>query len=307
MRILIIGGTVFLGRHIVEAARHHDLTLFNRGQSNPDLFPDIHQIHGDRDGIGDLGEYDAIIDTCGYVPRIVAQSAKLAGHYTFVSTQSVYADSSTPGADETAALIELEDPTTEQVTPETYGGLKALCEQTLDPDRSLIVRPGLIVGPHDPTDRFTYWPVRIARGGDVLVPNPPDAPLEFTDVRDLAQWIVASAERRLAGTFNTSGQMTRRDLFDACLVPGANLVWADKAWLAEHEVAMWVDLPLCIDVQGFCTRSTKKATEAGMQYRPVSDTVRDTREWAGDRKLKWGIDPEREAELLRSREDQGRQ
>lgn len=300
MRILIIGGTVFLGRHLVEAARHHELTLFNRGQSNPDLFPDINQIHGDRDGIGDVGEYDAIIDTCGYVPRIVAQSAKLPGHYTFVSTQSVYADSSTPGADETAALIELEDPTAEEVTPETYGGLKALCEQTLDPDRSLIVRPGLIVGPHDPTDRFTYWCVRIARGGDVLVPNPPDAPLEFTDVRDLAQWIVSAVERRLTGTFNVSGQMMRQELFDACLVPGARLVWKDSDWLDENGIAMWADLPLCVDAPGFCTRSTRRAAEAGMKFRAVLETVRDTRAWAGDRELSAGLDPMREAELLRS-------
>ncbi|MHC4408403.1 MAG: Rossmann-fold NAD(P)-binding domain-containing protein [Planctomycetota bacterium] len=300
MRLLIIGGTVFLGRHIVEAARHHDLTLFNRGQSNPELFPDIRQIHGDRDGIGDVGDYDAIIDTCGYLPRIVAQSAKLPGHYTFVSSQSVYADSSTVGADESASLIRLEDPTVEAVTPETYGGLKALCEQTLDPARSLIVRPGLIVGPHDPTDRFTYWPVRMARGGDVLVPNPPDAPIEFTDARDLAQWIVSAAERRLTGAFNVSGQTTRRELFEACRVPGAKLVWADGDWLAEHDVSWWVDLPVCVDVPGFSTRSVRNATEAGMRHRPIAETVRDTRAWAGERKLEAGLDPLREAELLRA-------
>ncbi|MHC4938781.1 MAG: NAD-dependent epimerase/dehydratase family protein [Planctomycetota bacterium] len=298
MKLLVLGGTVFLGRHIVEAARDHDVTLFNRGRSNPGLFPDLPTIVGDRDDIGEVGEFDAIIDCCGYVPRIVAQSARLPGHYVFISSQSVYADSSTPGADEDAERITLEDPSVEDVKSETYGGLKALCEDTLDPARSLIVRPGLIVGPHDPTDRFTYWPVRIARGGDVLVPGPPDAPVEFTDVRDLAAWIVAAADQRLTGAFNISGKTTRRELFEACLVPGANLVWKDADWLAEHGVSWWVDLPLCVDAPGLSTRSTARAEAAGMRHRPIAETVADTRAWFGDRELKAGLDPDREAELL---------
>ena len=199
MKLLILGGTVFLGRHLVEAAqaRGHQLTLFNRGQHNPELFAGVEKLRGDRSG--DLSalrgrRWDAVIDTCGYIPRIVRASAELLAdavdHYTFVSSLSVYADTSRPGIDESAPVGQLADETVEDITGETYGPLKALCEQAAGralPGRVLTVRPGLIVGPHDPTDRFTYWPVRVARGGALLAPGRPERRVAFVDVRDLAE------------------------------------------------------------------------------------------------------------------------
>ena len=185
MDLLILGGTRFLGRHLVEAALGdgHRVTLFNRGLSNPDLFPEVETINGDRDGDISVLQgrcWDAAIDTCGYVPRVVRASAGLLAdavdHYTFVSSISVYSDAIGPGADEDAPVEELEDPGVEEVTGETYGGLKALCERAAEeemPGRVLNVRPGLISGPHDPTDRITYWPRRVAAGGEVLAPDRP--------------------------------------------------------------------------------------------------------------------------------------
>jgi 2'-hydroxyisoflavone reductase len=322
MRVLVLGGTIFLGRHIVEQllGGGHEVTLFNRGRHNPELFSDVEKLRGDRDG--DLGAlegrtFDAVIDTCGYVPRVVGASAELladaCGHYTFVSSLSVYAGNAVAGEDENAPLATLDDPTVEEITGETYGGLKRACERAVEealPGKALIVRPGLIVGPHDPSDRFTYWPARIARGGDVLAAGPAEAKVEFTDVRDLARWIVSATERSLTGAFNVSGpepgKLERRAFLDLCRdVAGsdARVVWADEGWLAENEVALWSDMPMCVgsDSPGFCTRSTKKSMAAGMEFRPAAETIRDTLEWAeqaleGD--LKAGLSPDREAALL---------
>src|SRR5512136_1410936 len=217
MNLLIIGGTRFVGRHLVEyaLARGHTLTLFNRGQSNPDLFPRVEQLHGDR--AADLSllqdrSWDAVIDTCGYVPRIVRLSAQtLAGRtdrYVFISTVSVYAQDNPRGMDENAPLAALKDETIEEITSETYGGLKALCEKAVEavyPNRALIIRPGLIVGPYDPTDRFTYWPWRTAQGGEVLAPGNPDQPQQIIDARDMARWIVQMVEAKRTGVFNAVG------------------------------------------------------------------------------------------------------
>jgi len=218
MRILVLGGTQFLGRHVVDAAlgKGHDVTLFNRGQTRPELFPDVEKLRGDRDG--DLGalagrRFDAVVDTSGYIPRVVrATLAALdeIGHYTFVSSVSVYADLSSP-ADESAPLAQLTEDT-EDFRSEAYGALKALCEDVVReryPD-AFIPRPGLIVGPWDPTGRFTYWPQRIADGGRVLAPAPADMPAQVIDARDLAEWIVDAGERKLAGTFNAIAPPTRR-------------------------------------------------------------------------------------------------
>ncbi len=201
MRILVLGGTVFLGRHLVEAAVRagHEVTLFNRGQSNPGLFPDVEQVHGDR--ATDLGRlsgrrFEAVIDTSGYLPRIVREGVsalrRMTEHYTFISTISVYSDLSVIGVDEEGPLLPLSEEGSEDI-PRDYGALKALCEEAVSDaygSAALIIRPGLIVGPWDPTDRFTYWPYRVARGGDILAPGRPDRRIQFIDVRDLAAWTV---------------------------------------------------------------------------------------------------------------------
>lgn len=305
MDLLVLGGTVFLGRHTVERAlaAGHRVTLFHRGRSNPGLFPDAVSVHGDRDGGLDALEgrrFDAVLDMCGYVPRLVGEASRRFpdSHYTFISSLSVYADNDTPGQDEDAVLVQLEDPTIEEVTGETYGGLKALCENAVVQERRLIVRPGLIVGPHDPTDRFTYWPVRLARPGRALVPGPRAAAAELTDVRDLAAWIVDAVERDVTGVYNVSGKTTRGALFDLCAGPETELVWHDLDWFVARGVQPWVDLPLCVDAPGFSTRSEMRARAAGLVHRPVEETIRDTRAWAGDRPLMAGLPEEREQELL---------
>lgn len=327
MDILIIGGTVFLGRALAEAARArgHRLTLFNRGQSNPDLALDAEQIRGDR--TGDLSalagrRWDAVIDTCGYVPRVVRHSAAALAdatdHYTFISSISVYASTGAPGVDETAPVGTLDDPTVEKVTGETYGPLKALCEQAAAeelPGRALVVRPGLIVGPHDPTDRFTYWPVRVARGGAVLAPGRPDRATQVIDVRDLAEWTIALIEQGQTGAFNATGPdrvLTMGELLDASREESASdaqPVWVDEDFLLEQGVAPWSELPLWIpesdpDAAGFSAIDVRKAIGAGLRFRPLRDTVRATLEWAGTRPAEraWraGLAPDKEQALLKA-------
>src|SRR5258707_3781444 len=215
MRILVLGGPQFLGRHAVDAAiaRGHEVTLFNRGQTRPELFPDVEKLRGDRDG--DLAalagrDFDAVVDTSGYVPRLVAETLDAlgeVGHYTFVSSISVYADLSTPPT-ESSPLAELKEPTEEW--REAYGELKVLCENVVREHfpGAFIPRPGLIVGPWDPTGRFTYWPERIAAGGNVLAPAPPSEAAQVIDSRDLAAWIVRAAEAGLPGTYNAVDHAT---------------------------------------------------------------------------------------------------
>ena len=209
MRLLVLGGTKFLGRAAVEAAleRGHEVTLFNRGETNPDLFPKAEKLRGDRDG--DLSalegrEWDAVIDPSGFVPRVVRASAELlraSGHYLFVSSGSVYAEPYTPGYDESAPTVQLEDPDSEEVL-EDYGALKAACEDVVReafPEAHTNVRAGLIVGPHDGSGRFTYWPLRIAAGGEALAPAPPERLVQFIDVRDLGAWLVTETQYGTAG------------------------------------------------------------------------------------------------------------
>jgi len=210
-RILILGGTGFLGPATVEAARSrgHVLTLFNRGKTRPGLFPDIETLHGDRDpnvgeGLKSLEgrKWDAVIDNSGYFPRQVGASARLlapnVGHYIFISSISVYADNSVEGLDESAAVATIADPNVEKITEQTYGALKALCEKACEqalPGRTTVVRPGYIVGPDDASGRFTYWPIRFDRGGEVLAPGAPQDPVQFVDVRDLGGWLITLVER----------------------------------------------------------------------------------------------------------------
>jgi 2'-hydroxyisoflavone reductase len=261
LKLLILGGTVFLGRHLVESAlaRHHQVTLFNRGQHNPDLFPQVEKLRGDRDGGLDalLGRtWDAVIDTCGYIPRLVNASAlHLAGAvdtYTFISTLSVYAEPPFAGMDETAPLATLEDKTTEQITGVTYGPLKALCEKAVEaayPGRALVIRPGLIVGPHDPSDRFTYWPSRVGRAGEVLAPDNPSRLTQFIDVRDLADWSIRMIENHQTGTFNATGPdypLTLGELLATCKEvthSEAAFTWVSDQFLLDHAVTPYTELP----------------------------------------------------------------
>jgi 2'-hydroxyisoflavone reductase len=324
MKLLVIGGTRFVGRHLVECAlaRGHTITLFNRGQSNRDLFPQVEQLHGNR--AVDLAllqdrSWDVVIDTCGYVPRIVRLSAQaLVGHtdrYVFISTVSVYAENNPRGMDADAPLATLLDESVEEITGETYGGLKVLCEQAVEqayPNRALIIRPGLIVGPHDPTDRFTYWPWRIAQGGEVLAPGNPDQPQQIIDVRDLGQWIVSLVEEKRAGIFNAVGPdyaLTTRRMLEACIAvcnPQAHLSWLSESFLLEHQVEPWSEIPVWVPEKdsAFDTCSNAHARAAGLTFRPIEETIRDTLAWArtrpGDHEWRAGLKAEREAQLLRA-------
>src|SRR5215204_716717 len=324
MDLLILGGTGFLGRHLVEAtlADGHRPTLFNRGLSEPGLFPEIEKIEGDRDG--DLSpllrrRWDAVIDTCGYVPRTVRASAGLlAGavdHYTFVSSISVYSDAIEPGADEEAPVEELPDPTVEEGTGETYGGLKALCERAAEeemPGGVLNVRPGLISGPHDPTDRFTYWARRIAAGGEVLAPDRPERRVQFIDVRDLAAWIVKMAADQQTGTHNATGpdyELTMGRLLEECEAVGgggAEFVWVSEDFLEEKGVEPFTELPLWVPREDAAMLAVDcgKAIAAGLAFRPLSETVKDVLDWdrarTTDGEPAAGLRSVRERELLRA-------
>ena len=320
MRLLIFGGTRFVGRHLVESAlaRGHAITLFNRGQSNPDLFPQVEQLRGDRaTDLSLLGDraWDAVIDTCGYLPRVARMSAQaLVERYIFISTVSVYAEDNPPGMDEDSPLATLKDESVEEITGETYGGLKVLCEKVVAeayPDRALIVRPGLIVGPHDPTDRFTYWPWRVAQGGEVLAPGNPDQPVQIIDARDMARWIVHMVEAKRAGIFNAVGPdyaLTTRRMLEACVAvcnPQSGLTWVGEAFLLEHKVEPWSEIPIWLPEKesALFTCSNARAIGAGLKFRPIEETIRDTLAWARTRpdNHAWraGMTAEREAELLR--------
>lgn len=322
MNLLILGGTRFLGRALVDEALldGHEITLFNRGQSNPDLYPYIEQIHGDRNSdLAALGRrrWDAVIDTCGYAPRAVRQSAEFLAdsveHYTFISTMSVYAEPLSDGIDESAPVAVIDDETTEEITGETYGPLKALCEQAATEamgGRALHVRAGLIVGPHDLSDRFTYWPVRVAQGGEVLAPSSPDYGVQFIDVRDLARWIITATAARLTGPYNITGPgrpLPLGLLLDACrAVAGsdARFTWVDDSFLVEQGVEPYTELPLWVPAEfgGFNSFNIDKALAAGLVFRPFAETVRDTLEWAQYRPADYvwrnGLPAEREASLL---------
>ncbi|MSP11427.1 MAG: SDR family oxidoreductase [Chloroflexi bacterium] len=322
MKILILGGTIFLGRHLVEAAlaRGHGVTLFNRGQHNPDLFPQVEKLRGNRDGeMGSLArrQWDAVIDTCGYIPRIVRASAEYLSnatrHYTFISTISVYGEISNPGADEHSPLATLADPTVEQITGETYGPLKVLCEQVAEqalPGRVLQVRPGLIAGPYDPTDRFTYWLHRIAQGGEVLAPGQPHYPVQVIDVRDLSTWTIKMIETGQTGVYNTTGPdypLTMGELLETSRDVAhsqATFTWVTEEFLRQHQVAPFTELPLWLpqSAHGILTVDSRKAFATGLTCRPLAATAADTLTWditrpAGE-PLRNGLNPEREAELL---------
>ncbi|HEY7022373.1 MAG TPA: NAD-dependent epimerase/dehydratase family protein [Ktedonobacterales bacterium] len=324
MRVLILGGTKFLGRHLVDAAlaRGHTVTTFTRGKQDDVLPSAVERLTGDRDG--DMSalagqRWDAVIDTSGYVPRVVGTTARLlaeqADFYTFVSSISVYKD--WPGVsaiDESHAVGALEDPSVEEVNGETYGPLKALCEREVEAafnGRCAIVRPGLIVGPYDPTNRFTYWPDRVARGGEVLAPGRPESLTQIIDARDLANWIVTLAERKTTGVYNATGPdhpltmvsalETMRDASQS----DARFTWVSDEFLERNEVGAWMEMPLWIPEKegpGVGDVNCQRALAAGLTFRPLEDTVRDTLAWRktapDDAEWPAGLKSDRERDLL---------
>jgi len=334
LKLLILGGTAFLGPELVEAAQAHGhtLTLFNRGKTNPGLFPDLETLLGDRDPLKAPGldalkdrQWDAVIDTSGYVPRVVKASAELLApavkQYVFISTISVFGDTSKAGMAEDGPLATVPDETSEDVQ-QYYGALKALCEKAAEaamPGKVANVRPGLIVGPGDRSDRYTYWPVRVARGGEVLAPGDGSDPIQYIDVRDLAQWVVHLVEARTMGVFNATGpadKLTMKAFLDACQAgcgkdgkpADASFTWVDTAFLEQEGVSAWQDLPVWVPAQGdsagFATIDCRKAIAAGLKFRPPVETARDTLAWWQQQpderraKLRGGLTAEREAEVL---------
>ena len=339
MDILIIGGTRFLGVHLAAAtqARNHAVTLFNRGNHPAPVSAHVETIRGDRNA--DLSKlagrrWDAVIDTCGLVPRAVKASAEFlldsVGSYVFVSSQSVYADLSLPDVDEEAKVKTL---TTEELDRaneidssgqgsgasygQMYGGLKALCEQAAEsemPGRVLNIRPGLIVGPYDYTDRFTYWVVRVARGGEVLAPGRPQYQIQFIDARDLSEWIVHMIEIKATGVYNANGlpgRFTMQNLLDECKSAAesdASFTWLPESFLLQENVVPWSEMPLWLpyeaapQLKGFMFVDCNKAVALGLSFRRLTDTISDTLAWyrttRGNSALCAGIDSDREQKLL---------
>lgn len=331
MNLLVLGGTIFVGRHLVEAAvsRGHRVTLFNRGRNHPDLFPDVEKLRGDRDG--DLGalrgrSWEAAVDTCGYLPRVVRASADLLSggveHYTFISSCSVYPEGAVQEVDEDSP-VQAPPPQGIEDVAEHYGPLKVACEREVEaamPGRALIIRPGLIVGPFDPSNRFTYWVRRTAAGGDVLAPGRPDREVQVIDARDLADWIVRLVEGGRTGIFNAAGPaepLTMAAMLEASLpADGADvrLTWVDEEFLLAYGVEPWTEMPLWLPEgdpanDGFFKVRREKAMAAGLTYRPLEETARDTLDWEMGRtspskvapsglSLEAGMSPERERQLL---------
>lgn len=317
MDILVVGGTRFLGRSIVDAAlgRGRAVTLFNRGVTDPRLFPGLETIHGDRrKDASELSgrHFDVVVDVAGQDPAdvrpVVEAVAPFVKRYVFVSTVSVYADHSIPQVEGQPVLAPVEG----QGPGEAYGAGKAAAEEVVVDafgDKALVVRPGLIVGPHDPTDRFAYWPRRIARGGRVLAPGGPDHPAQFIDVRDLASWIVLAAEDRVGGTFNATGQPTTLGaVLEACqrvVAARSELVWVKDEDLLAAGVSPWMGVPLWIRVPGWEAHaevSIERALTAGLVFRPLDETIRDTLVWdlarGGPPRGGEGLTGEREQDLL---------
>lgn len=341
MKLLILGGTVFLGRHLVEAAlkRGHEVTLFHRGVHEANFSAPIEQLRGDRNGnLAALQDryWDVVIDTNGYVPSLVQASAQLLAdsvkQYIFISSISVYADFSVVGMDENApvgTIAQEQVSAAEQLTPARdgviartygamYGPLKALCEQVVEetmPGRALSIRPGLIVGPYDYSDRFTYWPYRVAQGGEVLAPGRADRSIQLIDVRDLAEWIIQMGETGQTGIYNAVGpasHLSMQQLLETCkTVTGreATFTWLDDAFLLAKEVEPWSQLPLWLpdedeSIRGFLAINIQKALAADLTFRPLAETIRDTFTWNARRspteQLRAGITPEQEMQLLQS-------
>lgn len=317
LKILILGGTHFLGVHLTEELVNHghEVTLFNRGTRRID-FP-VQQLQGNRDGNLEALKgctWDAVIDTSGHIPRVVEQSVKLlaesTNHYTFISTIGVYEDFVKLGIDETYPIAQLEEAQNEEITEKNYGALKGLCEAVVRkyfPKNSLIIRPGLIVGPHDPTDRFTYWPIRISEGGEVLAPA--HQIIQFIDVRDLAKWIVQMIEQQSIGIYNATGTPISFDRFlNECQVvtrSTAHIIWVNDDFLIKKKVQDWSELPLWLSKErqmpGFMQINSQKAFNAGLSFRSLAETISSILKWNAIREpvqLKTGLDRVKERNLL---------
>lgn len=326
MKILVIGGTVFLGRHIVEYAlkKGHEVTLFNRGQHNPELFPEVEKIHGDRNSDFDKlagRSWDGVIDTCGYTPGAVEKTANVlkdsVRRYVFISSINAYKDVEKAGIDETYPSAGLpEDASKEEMTMETYGPLKVLCEKVVErvfPDGHVNIRSGLIVGPNDPSDRFTYWVHRISKGGEVLCPGDGTTPIQFIDVRDLAKWSVKMALGGETGIYNGTGpdyNLTMGHFLDICKKicnPDAELIWVDEKFIDDNEITPWAEMPAWApdskkEFHGLGKINISKALDQGLTFKDLEKTIYDTLEWDKSRtentKLRAGIDPKKEKNLL---------
>jgi 2'-hydroxyisoflavone reductase len=320
MRLLVLGGTVFLGRATVEAAlaAGHEVTLLNRGRTNPALFPDAERLRADLAGDLDVligRSWDAVIDLDPtQLPRHSRRRAELLSnlvrHYVFVSSISVYAVPSRP-PDESSPVHDPPEPEPEEFVLEQYSGLKVGSERAVletFADRCAVVRPGLIAGPHDPTDRFTYWPRRLAEGGDVLAPGSPGAAVQLVDVRDLGAWLVRLGEARTGGVFNATGPAAPLTLGEAlervsaAVGGGARLVWIDEHRILDAGVEPWMELPLWAPGDGFAglmRADVTRAVGAGLTFRPLEQTALDTLRWsieAGEQRPT--LSREKERELL---------
>jgi nucleoside-diphosphate-sugar epimerase len=331
LRILVLGGTGFTGPFQVQDAvsRGHKVTVFNRGKTHPGEVPEgVEQLIGDRNGKLDAlkgRQWDVAIDIPTSLPVWVRDAAAVlkgnVDRYVFISTVSVYADTN-HGYDENGPLAKYEGPDPYKETIEamkasgfkTYGPLKALSEQEAQkafPGKALIIRPGLIVGPRDETDRFSYWPVRIDRGGEVLAPGQPSDPVQIIDGRDLAEWIIRMVEQNESGIYNAVGPdkpLTIGGMLDGikgALGSKATFTWASADFLEKEQVQPWSDMPVWIGSEsGMARTSNKRAIGKGLTFRPLADTARDTLAWFKQQpterqaKLRSGLTPEREKEVL---------
>lgn len=305
--ILILGGTGFTGPEQVNyaLARGHKITLFNRNRTRPDFFKGkVNQIIGDLNGDASAlkgRKFDVVIDNPTTLPYWVRNAAQhLAGnvgHYIFISTISVYPDNSVPNADESAPTTPMPegiDPYTQvrEHAGQYYGAMKTFSEQEVArhyPRNHTVIRPGLIVGPLDRSDRFTYWPARINRGGEVLAPGTPDDPAQIIDARDLAEWTIRVAENRTLGTFNATGPQHPTTMAEvlhgikAVTTAGAQFTWVPTEFLAKHEVRGWRHMPIWLPPEGptagFLRRNVAKAVAAGLTFRPLAVTAKDTLDW----------------------------
>ena len=330
LRILILGGTAFTGPHQIKYAleRGHQVAIFNRGRTqptvHPELFEKVEKLVGDRDN--DLeslrgGEWDAVIDNSASIPRWVRQTAEALKDsvdlYLFTSSLSVHADESKIGITEDDPVIKLDDPTVEQITGGTYGGLKALCEdetRAAFPNGAIVVRPHLIVGPGDRSDRWTYWPVRVDRGGEVMAPGTPNDPTQYIDSRDLAEFDIHLIEQRALGTFSAVGPLAPLSMGEllygmrAVVSNEVSFTWVDADFLAEHEVRAWMEMTAWVpptgDTAGFAAYDNSWAVAAGLRYRPLAVSAKDTLDWwwtlPEERRgrTRAGLAPEKEERVL---------